>query len=271
MRTETSVASLRDPFFGPNLPPKKLASAFEILEFVFMITDAPKNICIVDDDGDFVEFLGQYLNVRGLLSAGFSTAEDLLKSHELDSFDFYILDLGLPGIDGVDLITLIRGRSTAGILVVSGRMGADAFNSALTAGADMFINKPVRFDQVYNAIASVCRRTLLRSTGNTSWKLDSRQSQFMSPSGAAVDLTQVEFKILRNLCEDVTRPMSRQELAIAAGIVQTSDDRNLDSAIFRLRRKIENVTDRPSPLKTVHGLGYQMSEPVDLVENRDAH
>ena len=123
-----------------------------------MITNAPQKICIVDDDGDFVEFLGQYLDVRGLNSAGFDTAEGLLKSGQLTSFDFFILDLGLPGIDGVDLITLIRGQSSAGILVISGRMGADAFNSALTAGADMFINKPVRFDQVYNAIASVSRR-----------------------------------------------------------------------------------------------------------------
>ncbi|OYU74427.1 MAG: transcriptional regulator, partial [Alphaproteobacteria bacterium PA3] len=66
-----------------------------------MITKAPQKICIVDDDGDFVEFLGQYLDVRGLSSSGFDTAECLLTSGELKSFDFFILDLGLPGIDGV--------------------------------------------------------------------------------------------------------------------------------------------------------------------------
>ena len=234
-----------------------------------MIPNAPKNICIVDDDDDFVEFLGQYLNVRGLPSAGFATAEALLKSKRLSSFDFYILDLGLPGIDGVDLITLIRGQTSAGILVISGRMGADAFNSALTAGADMFINKPVRFDQVFNAIASVCRRTSLKSTASTPWRLDSRRSQFVSPSGSAIELTPVELKILSSLCDNFGNPMSRQDLADAAGIVQNIDDRNLDSAIFRLRRKIENGTDQPSPLKTVHGLGYQISEPVEVIDNRD--
>jgi two-component system KDP operon response regulator KdpE len=234
-----------------------------------MIPNAPKNICIVDDDDDFVEFLGQYLNVRGLPSAGFATAEALLKSKRLSSFDFYILDLGLPGIDGVDLITLIRGQTSAGILVISGRMGADAFNSALTAGADMFINKPVRFDQVFNAIASVCRRTSLKSNASTPWRLDSRRSQFVSPSGSAIELTPVELKILSSLCADFNNPMSRQDLADAAGIVQNIDDRNLDSAIFRLRRKIENGTDQPSPLKTVHGLGYQISEPVEVIGNRD--
>ena len=234
-----------------------------------MIPNAPKKICIVDDDDDFVEFLGQYLGVRGLLTVGFANAEALLKSDKLSSFDFYILDLGLPGIDGIDLITLIRGQTSAGILVISGRMGADAFNSALTAGADMFINKPVRFDQVYNAIASVCRRTSLKSTASSPWQLDGRRSQFISPSGSVVDLTPVELKILSSLCDDINKPMSRQALADAAGIIQNIDDRNLDSAIFRLRRKIENGTDQPSPLKTVHGLGYQISEPVEVIGNRD--
>lgn len=234
-----------------------------------MILNDPKNICIVDDDADFVEFLGQYLGVRGLLSSGFANAEALLKSDKLSSFDFYILDLGLPGIDGIDLITLIRGQSSAGILVISGRMGADAFNSALTAGADMFINKPVRFDQVYNAIASVCRRTSLKSTASSPWQLDGRRSQFISPSGSVVDLTPVELKILSSLCDDINKPMSRQALADAAGIIQNIDDRNLDSAIFRLRRKIEKDTSQPSPLKTVHGLGYQISEPVKVVDNRN--
>ena len=234
-----------------------------------MIPNAPKNICIVDDDNDFVEFLGEYLGVRGLASAGFATAEALLKSNKLSSFDFYILDLGLPGIDGVDLITLIRGQTSAGILVISGRMGADAFNSALTAGADMFVNKPVRFDQVYNAIASVCRRTSVRTAVSASWRLDSRRSQFASPSGVVVDLTPVELKILSSLCDDINNPMSRQALADAAGIAQNADDRNLDSAIFRLRRKIEKDTGQPSPLKTVHGMGYQVSEPVKVVDSRN--
>jgi two-component system KDP operon response regulator KdpE len=235
-----------------------------------MIKDAPKKICIVDDDNDFVEFLGQYLDVRGLASKGFDTAEGLLNSPELSSFDFFILDLGLPGIDGVDLITLIRGQSSAGILVISGRMGADAFNSALTAGADMFVNKPVRFDQVYNAIASVCRRMSIRSVGNAPWTLNGRRSQFVSPAGSVVDLTPVELKILQRLCESTGAPTSRQDLAEAAGMTQSVDDRNLDAAIFRVRRKIEKDTGQPSPLKTVHGLGYQMSEPVTVLDQEDA-
>lgn len=229
-----------------------------------MIENPPSNICIVDDDADFVEFLAQYLEVRGLPAKGFEAAEPLLKSGDLTKFDFFILDLGLPGIDGVDLITLIRTQSPAGILVISGRMGPDAFNSALAAGADMFINKPVRFDQVYNAIASVCRRMSLRAVDSAPWRLSAIASSLTAPDGCSVALTPVELRILTRLCDNAARPTSRQELAEAAGITNSQDDRNLDSAIFRLRRKIEKEAAQPSPLKTVHGLGYQLSQPVEL-------
>lgn len=229
-----------------------------------MFENHPSYICIVDDDADFVEFLTQYLEVRGLRAKGYEAAEPLLKSGELSQFDFFILDLGLPGIDGVDLITLVRTQSSAGILVISGRMGPDAFNSALAAGADMFINKPVRFDQVYNAMASVCRRMTLRTVESAAWRIDARDASLTAPDGSRVALTPVELKILTRLCGNAAHPTSRQELAEAAGIANSQDDRNLDSAIFRLRRKIEKDTAQPSPLKTVHGLGYQLSQRVDL-------
>lgn len=223
-------------------------------------------ICIVDDDKDFVEFLGQYLVGRGLPTNGFGAAEDLLKSGELGNCDFFILDLGLPGIDGIELIKLIRARSDAGILVISGRMGPDAFNSTLAAGADMFVNKPVRFDQVYNAILSVSRRMALRVAGSTAWKLNVPAAELTAPDGRAIDLTSVELLMLRRLCQEPARPLSRQDLAAAAGMLHHETDRSLDSAIFHLRRKIEQEASQPSPIKTVHGFGYQLVKSIEVVQ-----
>ena len=232
------------------------------------MADTPiSQICIVDDDRDFVEFLGQYLGVRGLAATGFATAELLLRSEDIAKFDFFILDLGLPGIDGIDLITLIRARTDAGILVISGRMGPDAFNSALSAGADMFINKPIRFDQVYNAIASVCRRMSLRIVSNSPWRLLLKRTELVAPNGSSVSLTPVELKILHRLFQDPSEVVTRQQLSEAAGIITSGDDRNLDSAIFRLRRKIEKEASQPSPLKTVHGLGYQVFKPTEIIHS----
>lgn len=228
------------------------------------------NYCIVDDDDEFVQFLVKYLEAKGWRAKGYVSGEALLEAGTLADFDFFIVDLGLPGIDGVDLVTLIRSRSDAGILIVSGRMGPDAFNSALAAGADMFINKPARFDQIYHAIMSVCRRIPIKGGVDASWTMRSDPAALISPDGRQVPLSPLEMSLINRLLEARGTPVSREELAQASGAGGAPEFRNLDAAIFRLRRKIERDAARPSPFRTVHGKGYQLSEPLllDAVNQR---
>ncbi|MEW6574810.1 MAG: response regulator transcription factor [Pseudomonadota bacterium] len=227
------------------------------------MAEFPTNICIVDDDQDFVGFLADYLKLRDCKCSIYGSAESLLQSGGVDQYDFFILDLGLPGIDGVDLTTLIRARSTAGILIVSGRLGPDAFNSALAAGADMFVNKPVRFDQVYHAIQSIWRRFAEPRARASNWMISFDHSKLISPLGNQVSLTPVEGRLIQCLRKAAGNPVSRAELADAAGIAASQDHRNLDAAVFRLRRKIERDARCPSPFRTVHGIGYQLSEEIE--------
>ena len=224
----------------------------------------PKHFCVVDDDDDFLNFLNDYIAARGLSAASFRSAEDLLKIGVIDTFDFFVLDLGLPGVDGVDLITMIRARSTAGILVVSGRMGPDAFNSALNAGADMFINKPVRFDQIYNAIQTVYRRAQGSAAYGTVWILDCGAHTLIAPHGSSTILSDSELAILAKLLRAAPAPVSREELADVSGIIPGADFRNLDAAIFRLRRKIERETAGPAPVRTERGRGYSLAASIQL-------
>ena len=228
----------------------------------------PTSFCIVDDDEEFVEFLKKYLEAKGWTAATYSSGEALLKDKSLTDFDFFVVDLGLPGIDGVDLVTLIRAQSDAGILIVSGRMGPDAFNSALSAGADMFVNKPVRFDQIYHAIMSVCRRLPNNVRPAAPWQLNPAEGSLTSPEGNAVTLSAMETKLIVRLAESAPDAVSREELAIYGGVGSPPDYRNLDAAIFRLRRKIERETAQPSPFRTVHGKGYQLSAKLAVGENR---
>lgn len=223
----------------------------------------PAKICVVDDDHDFVVFLADYLKLRGSECSSFWSAEALLQEDNLDKYDFFILDLGLPGIDGVDLTTLIRARSTAGILIVSGRLGPDAFNSALAAGADMFVNKPVRFDQVYHAIISIWRRFAEPRARSGNWSISGDSAVLVSPLGLKIALTQVEGRLLQCLRAAGREAVPRSALAEAAGIASSPDHRNLDAAIFRLRRKIEREANSPSPFRTVHNVGYQLGEDID--------
>lgn len=230
-----------------------------------MSTDFPSRVCLIDDDMDFSEFLRNYIRVQGAECCSFSSAEAFLSSDTMAQPDFFVVDLGLPGIDGVDLITLIRAANPAGILVVSGRMGPDAFNSALLAGADMFINKPVRFDQIYHAIRSVWRRTAPQQAGTASvWFLAADAGSLKTPAGIEIALTAQEGRLMRRLMQAGEDPVLRAELADAAGVSGAADSRNVDSAIFRLRRKLEREGGVAPPFKTIHGVGYQLVEPVKL-------
>lgn len=228
------------------------------------MTDAfPARVCIVDDDSDFAQFLAQYLELKQVSARIYGSAEAFMAADCIGDFDFFIIDLGLPGVDGVDLTAMIRARTEAGVLVISGRMGPDAFNSALAAGADMFINKPVRFDQVYHAITSIWRRAPKTQVRNGAWRLGEDGGQLIAPSGVAVHLSQLEMRLIARLLLNPGEPTSRGDLVVAADMQGGVDDRNLDAAIFRLRRKIEKESGLPAPFKTVHGFGYQFVGNTD--------
>lgn len=229
----------------------------------------PSNICIVDDDADFAEFLADYLKIRGCNCCVFNSTEELMQAGAIESYDFFIIDLGLPGIDGTDLTVLIRSKNTGGLLVVSGRLGADAFNSALAAGADMFVNKPVRFDQVTHAVSSIWRRFSEPRARTAPWKVASNFSELRSPMDRKIPLTPIEGKLIQKLTENPQASVSRADLTLATGISGSVDFRNLDATFFRLRRKIEREAGCPSPFRTVHGVGYQLNEVVEIVLEAD--
>lgn len=234
--------------------------------YEFSMSAFPASVCIVDDDNDYVAYLERYLAARGCSVLAFSSAEAFLEAPDALWSEFFLLDLTLPGADGVDLIAMIRAHSDAGIVVISGRMGPDAFSNALATGADMFINKPVRFDQVYQSIVSVSRRLKAPPREQKRWVFDPRSASLTCPSGQQALLTPTEAKLVGCMLLAEGAPVRRNELADAAGIVQAKDDRNLDAAVFRLRRHIEEQTNQPAPLKTVHGVGYAMTGVQSAVQ-----
>lgn len=88
--------------------------------------------------------------------------------------------------------------------------------------------------------------------------------------GLKIALTPMEGKLIRKLCEHADVAVSRADLALASGISGSVDYRNLDATFFRLRRKIEREAGCPSPFRTVHGVGYQLSESVDVLPKDEA-
>ena len=231
-----------------------------------MNLNAHHSICVIDDDEEFTQFVERYLTAVGHQVRGYVSPQSFLAEPAALSCDIFLVDLMLPGIDGIDLVSMIRATGQAGIIVVSGRMGPDAFTTALAAGADMFINKPVRADQLAQAINSLSRRLGQNSAPVAQgWVLNLTDGSLIPPSGEVIKLGHLEQRILALLAQAGEAGCNRRDLATAADVAPSADDRNLDAAMFRLRRKIEQRIGKPSPVLTMHGKGYGLSASISVV------
>lgn len=226
----------------------------------------PKLLALVDDDETFAEFLSRYLESRGVAVARFSSSNDLLAHERAYEFDFYVLDLMLPGIDGLDLIKVLRLRTSAGLLVVSGRMSPDVFKEVVEAGADMYLAKPVLFEQVAVAVQAVQRRAAAVTAPMLDWKLDRRARQIVAPDGVRVDLSEIDLSIFECLLAAQGQAVTRDELRDRLGEAGKQDDSDtLTATIYRLRRRIERATPMTVPLHSKAKVGYIFKAPLSEI------
>jgi DNA-binding response OmpR family regulator len=227
----------------------------------------PSRVALVDDDEEFNEFLAEYLRARGASVRSFRDGESFLNELKTQSFDAYIVDLTLPGLDGVDVIGVVRGNDPhTSILVISGRVGPDAFNSCLAAGADMVVAKPVRFDQVVFALQALERRSASAAANPAAqqpWRLEVASSTLQTPGGGRVKLSPAEVEFLLALSARPGAGMSRSDLARAAGILEDGQ-RNVDAAMYRMRKRIEAATGELAPVRSVHRVGYVLAVPLEV-------
>ena len=223
----------------------------------------PQSLALIDDDREYSEFLAQYLRDRGVRVDVFDDSNRFLAHTDPYGYEFYVVDLMLPGIDGLDLIRILRLRTQAGLVVVSGRLAPDVFGKVVEAGADMYLAKPVTFEQVEVAIRAVRRRSGGGSTpASATWRLDRRARQLVAPDGAVVDLSDIDVTVMECFLAakgaDVTREQLRQRLG------QTEDADSLNATIYRLRRRIEKATPLLVPLQSRSRVGYVFKGELGL-------
>jgi DNA-binding response OmpR family regulator len=226
----------------------------------------PKTLALIDDDREYAEFLSQYLREQGIRVDAFPDSNDLLTHADAYLYDFYVVDLMLPGVDGVNLIKVLRLRSAAGILVVSGQLAPDVFASVVAAGADMYLAKPVQFEQVAIAIKAVQRRAGATSAGNPAWRLDRRSHRLLAPDGARVDLSESDLAVLECFISANGEPVSRETLRTRLGHdADPEAGDSLNATIYRLRRRIEKATPTAVPLQSRSRVGYIFRAPLQVV------
>lgn len=228
----------------------------------------PETIALVEDDAEFSNQISQHLSEIGLRVSVFDDSDSLLTDGTPYDYGFYMLDLSLPGIDGVDLIRILRRRTEAGILVVSGRMAADAFDAVILAGADMYLAKPIREGQVVLAIKAVHRRVSGSRQWSSGWTVDRHKRQLLTPDGSQVDLSETDLAVLECFLdaqgETVERERLRRKLKLAPGC---DSDNLLHATIYRLRRRIERATPVLVPLQSRSRKGYVFRGTITSVGN----
>jgi DNA-binding response OmpR family regulator len=226
----------------------------------------PRTLALVDDDRLYADGLSRHLRDLGVDVANFVDSTDLLASADPYAFEFYVTDLMLPGVDGVDLIKVLRRRTSAGVLVVSGRLAADTFKQVVKAGADMYLSKPVQFEQVELAIEAIQRRSATVNPTQNTWRLDQRIAQLVAPDGARIDLSERDRALLECFLEADGAVVPRETLLRRLG--GTTDQEasgGLNGTVFRLRRRIERATPATVPLQAKSGVGYAFRAPLKAI------
>lgn len=217
----------------------------------------PKRLALVDDDTEFSEFFGQHLQDSGVEVKVFSDSDELLTDYAPYDFEFYVIDLTLPGIDGVELIRVLRRRTNAGILVVSGRLSPDAFEAVMNVGADMYLAKPVRFEQIVLAVKAIHRRVVTSSSAVSVWKLDQKASELIAPDATRIMLSDTDMTVLQCFLQAKGSTVSRDTLRDRLGLTSPeTPDNALHATIYRLRRRIEKATPLVVPLQSQSRVGY---------------
>ncbi len=224
---------------------------------------------LVDDEPHFLRALTVNLNARGYDVDVASSGEEALRRAANSDPDAVLLDLGLPGMDGLAVVQGLRGWSDVPIVILSARDAESAQVAALDAGADDYVTKPFSHGELLARIRVQIRRRGLGVTppevGHGVYTLGGLRidtgTRRLTRDERVIELSAREFDILRLLAEAAGRVVERQQLfASVWGPSFFGDERALDVYIRMIRKKIEPDPSRPMYLHTVRGVGYRLAE-----------
>jgi len=225
---------------------------------------AGKKVLVVDDDVKTVELVKLYLNRDGYRVLTAYDGTEALRLAREGYPDLIVLDLMLPGIDGLEICRTLRGESDVPIIMLTAKTTDQDKLIGLDLGADDYVTKPFSPRELAARVRVVLRR-LPGERGPDEIKRGELTVNFLrheaSLAGRSLNLTTVEFKLLGVLAKEPGRVFSRVQLIDEAlGYDFEGFDRTIDVHILNLRRKLEPDPSHPKYLKTVYGAGYKLSE-----------
>jgi two-component system, OmpR family, response regulator len=231
----------------------------------------------VDDDPDIRRVLSVYLSAHDFRISAVASGAAMLRLLETEPIDIVLLDLRLPGEDGMALARRIRETSRVPIIILSGRTDEADRVMALELAADDYITKPFSSRELVARIHAVLRRVqsnepankgdeTLRAYRFDGWELNLKLRSLTAPDGRLVGVTNSEFSLLCAFLSAPQRLLSRDQLLDQSRLHSLEvSDRAIDVTILRLRRKIEVDPASPKLIKTQRGLGYVFTAAVTVL------
>jgi two-component system, OmpR family, alkaline phosphatase synthesis response regulator PhoP len=225
-----------------------------------------QKILVVEDEARIARLVRDYLEHAGFEAVVVGDGETALASARRSMPDLVVLDLGLPGRDGLDVARTLRRTSSVPIVMLTARGDETDRVVGLELGADDYVVKPFSPKELVARVRAVLRRTQAARAGGpevlrvADVEVDLPRMR-VAVAGRPVDLTPTEFQLLATLAREPGRVFTRGQLLDAVhGVAFESYERAIDAHVKNLRRKIEPTPGRPRYLLTVHGVGYRFAD-----------
>lgn len=220
---------------------------------------------MVDDEPKIIQLTQDYLENAGFSVMSANDGERAMTMIQVEQPDLVVLDLGLPGMDGLDVCRLIRKKSNLPIIMLTARDDEADKLVGLELGADDYITKPFSPKELVARVRSVLRRSELAqeareviSVGDVTLDLPRMR---VTVGDDEIELTATEFQLLQALASQPGRIFTRSQLLDAVhGVAIESYERAIDAHIKNIRRKLEPVPREPRYIQTVYGVGYRFND-----------
>ncbi len=238
-----------------------------------MMNQGSPHILVVDDHSEIRDLLKRFLEQHGMRVSCARDGKEMKRLLDEREFDLLVLDLMMPGEDGLILCRELRVKSRLPIIMLTA-MGEETDRIiGLEMGADDYLAKPFNPRELLARIKAVMRRTqaeiqpvpeaLTRDLRFDRWLLDINRRELVDEEGVGMSLSTAEFDLLKVFLERPQRVLSRDQLLdLARGREAVAFDRAIDTLVSRLRRKLERDPKNPELIKTIWGGGYLFAADV---------
>ncbi len=235
--------------------------------------DVPDHILIVDDDAEIRSLLCQYLVKNGLRVTAVAEGRAMWQALDAGKIDLIVLDLMLPGDDGLTLCRKLRVKSDTPVIMLTARDEETDRIVGLEMGADDYLAKPFSARELLARIKAILRRSrslpenlqpeVIRYIPFAEWILDTTQRRLISEAGIDTPLSGAEYRLLRIFLCHPNRVLNRDQLVdLTQGKEADPLDRSIDVQVSRLRHRLGDDPRDPRLIKTVRGEGYVLAVTV---------